>query len=163
MINIFTGYIARIAGTAMISGAIISMAGKGASSGICKLAGALLIISTVVTPIRSIRWNFADFFESTGNNLEARIQDAESRYRQLTDSVVINKIQSYAEEEAKKKGIEAQIKITAYTDENNVFNIDSALVEYADYQSFTRAAEVEKILTEECGIPKESQKHYYER
>lgn len=162
MIDLITQYIARIAGTALISGAIISMAGKGASASVCKLAGALLIISTVVTPIRSIRWNFADFFNDANIRLENRVKDTENKYKELTESVISAKLENYAEEEAQKRGIDIKIKITAYTDEKNVFHAETATVWYADYKDFTHKAEVEKILTEECGISEESQKHLYE-
>ena len=159
MTEVILSYLIKIFGTALIIGAISTIAGKGVNATICKIAGGMIFIVAVLAPFKDngFKIKFSDFWSS--QEADGIMADAERKSYEIKNSTVSAKLAAYAEQTARENGVDAEIEIRAYADDNNNFYIVSAEAVYKNEEDYQKRDIVKKILSEECGIGEEKQKH----
>lgn len=163
MMNAISGYFMKVFGMALITGVVSAIAGKGINGTICKMAGGLLLIAAALSPFKenSFKVDLSQIFDSSIT--EEVLDNAQKRSYEIKNSVIASKLEAYTEEGAKEKGVNVSVKIIARSDEENNFFIVSASAAYQTQDDYENRDIVKKILSEECGIGEEKQRHYIKR
>lgn len=153
-------YITFVSAGALAIGMIVFICGKNGGM-LCKITAALTFIAILLTPLGKIDTNAADIIKPEYEKSQQIAQKALEQSRELQSSAAAAKIAEYVEQRALAYGIEIEVKISAFADEDNNFGIKSAYVEYRNQQSYLKKQEIEKILISECGIVESAQQHVF--
>lgn len=127
---------------------------------IVRIAGALVIIYTVLAPMNSLAQSrFSAAFEAARNKVEDKIENSQKSSKKLQLDIISGQICEYIESKAKDYGIICTVKASAFSDGDGNYVIEDITVSYHDKPSDGDKEFMTRLIKDECGIPADKQKH----
>ena len=159
--NGVTSLIIRAMAMVMLTGAAVYLMPEGPVRSVARSVCAALLIATLLSPVTGFTFRVSGWFAEGKALIGGAVLQGEQKAAELQESAVAGQIARYAEKRAKEEGVEVQVELDAWKDEEENFFIKKALALYPKGQEGGEDV-VQRILTEECGIAAEIQEHRHE-
>lgn len=143
----------RVALAGLASTVAMSVVKENALREVVRLAAGLLMLLALLQPLSRFRMPSAG--EIMGKQQADTAELAQQNAQTAMDAVG-SSIGKTLEQRAAAEGIDCSVLVTMATDRDGVLQIEKVTVRYQASDS-GRLAELQNILTEECGVPKEKQ------
>lgn len=153
MIEIFRTILLRVTLAGAAASVALAVSKDSALREIVRVAAGLLMALALLQPLSQVRLpSISEWFQKDGVSA-AQIQRENS---QTAMSAVGSAIADVLEERAAKQGIDCTVRVDMATDADGMLQADRVTVYYKKSDQ-PRLAELQKLLTEECGVPAERQ------
>ncbi|MDO5548036.1 MAG: hypothetical protein Q4F79_06055 [Eubacteriales bacterium] len=129
---------------------VLSLTEQKAQQEILRIAVGMMLVLSLITPIRAIRLPDLSWLESFSGSGNAQA-DAEAAYTQTVLEEFETEVEAYLEQLAEQQGISCTITITAVQEEDAV-SICSAEVLFPQEATEEQRQQVQDIVIQELGI-----------
>ena len=146
---------------AVLASIATAISPEGPTKEIVKITGALVIIISIASPILQKNGQMKFDLKSIGayQQMKQSAQNGQEAQKQLTQNTITKQIESYLSEKLERSGIQCKVNIEAGENESGAYEIWAAEVIYSGPISEAQRKQAENLLTEECGLTQEQQRH----
>ena len=149
MIAAFQHVILCVTTAAIFLAALMSFVPGGAIREIVRLAGGLMLILALVTPLRNLR--ITEIVRSISDAQEFSTEQVEQEAEEWNQTYITQQIEQYLSQKAEAMGINCTV--TIFTEQNGEeITLTGAEIAYSSEGSESEQRKMEELMKDECGI-----------
>ncbi len=148
-------YLLSVVAAATVSGIAVSLFGKkGLCASVVKLIAGLYLVMTVISPWTKLRFdNISSYLTDMQSDAAMIVDDGEQMAADAAAAIIKEQVEAYILDKAHSMDLDIELEVT-FADEDPL--VPSAITIWGAASPYARQ-QLQKMISEDIGIPKEKQ------